>query len=405
MTPLTGRPSALALPVQERAWRWSQANLFSSRANSVLTVVTVAFMVFAGYQVARFVFATAEWEVVEANRGLFFIGRFPRDEVWRVWVILHIASALAGLSWGLWGSIGPRLGAIIAAALVPVYILLLDGNALIWTTTCLATFMAGYLAGQVVDSTRLREASRAATVPAWLLGFAVSMYLLREVPDRLWGGLLLTMVLAIVSIVLSFPFGVLLAIGRASTFPVIRLFCIVYIEVIRGVPLITVLFMAHFVLPLAMGADRDVFGFPVTGFGPSVVVRAMAGLTAFSAAYVAETVRGGLRAVPHGQIEAAQALGLGGVRILALIVLPQALRAVIPALVGQFISLFKDTSLVVIIGVTELLRAAQVASAQPAFAGLQAEALLFAALLYWVVCFSMSRASQQIERNLAVSER
>jgi general L-amino acid transport system permease protein len=404
-TTLAGRPPVPALPVHERAWRWSHANLFSSPANSILTVVMVVFIVFVVYQAARFVFATAEWEVVEANRGLYFVGRFPRDEVWRVWAILHIAGALAGLSWGTWGRIGPRLGLIIGAALVPVYILLLEGNAVFWTTTCLSTFIVGYVAGQAVRSTRFHDAARTATAPAWLLGFAVSMYLLSDVPDRLWGGLLLTMILAVVCIVLSFPLGVLLAVGRASTFPVIRIFCIGYIEVIRGVPLITVLFMAFFVLPLAVGPERDVLFFPVTGFEPSVVVRAIVGLTAFTAAYIAETVRGGLRAVPRGQIEAAQALGLGGVRILALIVLPQALRSVIPALVGQFISLFKDTSLVFILGLIDLLGAARVASSQPAFAGDQAEALIFAALIYWIVCFSMSRASQQLERNLAVSER
>ena len=399
------RPAAPALPAHEIAWRWSRTNLFSSPANSLLTVATTAFLMFVGYQVLRFVFVSAEWEVVDANRGLFFIGRFPRDEVWRVWVILHMASTLAGLSWGLWGRIGPRLGAIIGAALIPVYVLLLEGNAVFWTTTCIGVFIAGYVLGQVADLSRLRDTARSATVFGWLAGFGVAMYILGEVPDRLWGGLMLTMILAIVCIVLSFPLGVLLAVGRASSFPVIRLFCIAYIELIRGVPLITVLFMSFFVLPFAIGPERDILGIPVTGFDTSVVIRAIAGLTAFTAAYIAETVRGGLRAVPRGQVEAAQALGLGGVRILALIVLPQALRSVIPALVGQFISLFKDTSLVFILGLTDLLGAARLATAQPAFAGDHAEALAFAALLYWIVCFSMSRASQQLERNLAVSER
>jgi general L-amino acid transport system permease protein len=144
---------------------------------------------------------------------------------------------------------------------------------------------------------------------------------------------------------------------------------------------------------------------PVTGVGLDDVTRAMVAITLFSGAYVAETVRGGLQAVPKGQIEAAQALGLGTIRILAFIVLPQALRAVIPALVGQFISLFKDTSLVVIVGLTELLKSAQQVTAQPAFIGRQAEALLFAALIYWIVAFSMSRTSQRLERTLGVGER
>jgi general L-amino acid transport system permease protein len=231
------------------------------------------------------------------------------------------------------------------------------------------------------------------------------MYVLSSVPDRLWGGMLLTMILAIVGIVASFPLGVGLAVGRAGTFPVVRIICIAYIEVMRGVPLITVLFMSVFIVPLAIGPERDVLGVPVTGYVPSEVGRAMIGLTIFTAAYIAEIVRGGLQAVPRGQVEAGQALGLGGVRVLALIVLPQALRAVIPALVSQFISLFKDTSLVFILALTDLLAVSRAATAQPAFIGRQTEVLLFAALLYWVVAFSMSRASQQLERNLGVGWR
>lgn len=399
------RPVGPVLPLHTRARMWARANLFSSTANAVLTLVTAVIVVLAVYQIMRFVFVTAEWDVVNENRGLFMLGRFPRDEVWRVWVCLHIASTLAGLSWGLWGLIGPRLGAAIGLALVPVYVFLLDGNAVFWTTTCLAVFVVGYFVGQVTDRTGFRSAAQTVVTVLWPLGFAAAMYTLGGVPMRLWGGLTLTMSLAIVAIFCSFPLGVLLAIGRASSFPVIRIFCVAYIELLRGVPFITVLFMAAFILPLAVQPDRDVFGLPATGFDPNVVVRAMFGLTIFTAAYIAETVRGGLRSVPRGQVEAAQALGLGGIRILAFIVLPQALRSVIPALVGQFISLFKDTSLVFILGLTDFLAVARTASAQPAFIGQQAETLLFIATIYWVICFSMSRASQTLERNLAVSER
>jgi general L-amino acid transport system permease protein len=274
----------------------------------------------------------------------------------------------------------------------------------ILTTTCLLLFASSYAAANTAPPA-INNRFRSALTFAWPLGFAFSMYMLSAVPDRLWGGLLLTMTLAVVGIVASFPFGVALAVGRASSFPVIRIFCIVYIEVMRGVPLITVIFMSGFLLPYAIGTDRDVLGLPVTGYLPSEVGLAMLGLTAFTAAYVAEIVRGGLQAVPRGQVEAGQALGLGGLRLLALIVLPQALRAVIPALVSQFISLFKDTSLVFILALTDMLRAARAATAQPAFIGQQAEVLIFAGLIYWVVAFSMSRASQQLEHNLGVGER
>ena len=398
------RPLLPRLPVATVAWRWSRANLFSSPANTALTIFMVGLLGFAGYQLGRFVFISGQWDVVEANRGLFMIGRFPREEVWRIWVILHVASALAGLSWGAWGRIGPRLAGIGAAALLPLYVFLLEGDAIVLTTTCLVLFAGGYAAGHT-SPPAINPRFRTAMTFAWPLAFAFSMYMLSAVPDRLWGGLLLTMTLAVVGIVASFPLGVALAVGRASTFPVIRTFCVAYIELIRGVPLITVLFMSGFILPLAIGTDRDILGIPVTGYLPSEVGLAMVGLTAFTAAYVAEIVRGGLQAVPRSQVEAGQALGLGGVRLLILIVLPQALRAVIPALVSQFISLFKDTSLVFILALTDLLRAARAATAQPDFIGQQAEVLIFAGLIYWVVAFSMSRASQQLERNLGVGER
>jgi general L-amino acid transport system permease protein len=213
-----------------------------------------------------------------------------------------------------------------------------------------------------------------------------------------WGGLLLTLYLAISGIVLSFPIGVLLALGRRSSFPAIRLVCVGYIELIRGVPLITLLFMSMLAIGLFL---------PDFISTPGRVVRAIVPLVLFTAAYVAEIVRGGLQSVPRGQTEAAQAIGMPPLKITRLIVLPQALRNVIPALVGQFISLFKDTSLVFIVGLLDLLSVAQSVNAQPDFVGqgLQAETLVFASLVYWAFCYSMSRASQRLEQRLGVGER
>ncbi|MCH8052018.1 MAG: amino acid ABC transporter permease, partial [Chloroflexi bacterium] len=349
------RPIAPALPPHVVAFRWARANLFSSPGNAVLTIVMVAILGFAAYQVSRFVFATAEWEVIEANRGLLFTGRFPRDEFWRIWVTLHGIAVLFGLSWRLWGTLSLRLPLVFAAACVPLYVFMLEGGALLWTSTSIATFAAAYFAAWPVRFSRFRDLARNLTVGLWILGFAAAMLptalypsflpgqggLFSYVPDREWGGFFLTMVLAIVGITVSFPLGVLLAVGRASTFPVIRIFCVAYIELIRAVPLVTILFMSFFILRLAIRHETSVLGIPITGYETSVVSMAMLGLTLFTAAYVAEIVRGGLQAVPRGQVEAGQAVGLGGVQILALIVLPQALRAVIPALVSQFISLFQ----------------------------------------------------------------
>jgi general L-amino acid transport system permease protein len=413
------RPIAPSLPPYVVAYRWARANLFSSPGNTVLTIVTVAILAFGGYQVARFIFVSAEWQVIEANRGLFFTGRFPRDEFWRLWVTLHGTAALFGLSWRLWGTLSWRLPLVFAIACVPLYAFLLEGWTILWTTTSIATFALAYFAAWPIRFSRFRDLARNVTIWLWIIGFVAAMLptalypsflpgqggLFSYVPDRLWGGLFLTMVLAIVGIAVSFPLGVMLAVGRASTFPIIRIFSVIYIEMIRAVPLITILFMSFFILRLAISHETSVLGIPITGYKMSVVFMAMLGLILFSAAYIAEIVRGGLQAVPRGQVEAGQALGLGGVQILAFIVLPQALRAVIPALVSQFISLFKDTSLVFILALTDLLAVSRIAPAQPAFIGLHAEALIFVGLLYWIVAFSMSRASQQLERTLGVGER
>jgi general L-amino acid transport system permease protein len=213
-----------------------------------------------------------------------------------------------------------------------------------------------------------------------------------------WGGLMLTVALALGGIVLSFPLGLLLALGRRSSFPAVRIVCVGYIELIRGVPLITILFMGAFMLGFFLPPGTDT---------PSLQVRALVALVIFTSAYVAEIVRGGLQSVPRGQVEAAQALGLSPVRTNVWIVLPQALRAVIPAMVGQFISLFKDTSLVAIIGLTDLLAVSELITKQPQFLaqGLIIETLVFAGFVYWAGSYWMSRESQRLELRLGVKER
>jgi general L-amino acid transport system permease protein len=215
---------------------------------------------------------------------------------------------------------------------------------------------------------------------------------------RSWGGLHLTVFATVAGITLSFPLGVLVALGRRSSLPAVRWINVGYIELIRGVPLVTLLFMGHYVIPLV---------FPNTVDPPSALARALIAITLFEAAYVAETVRGGLQSIPRGQVEAAQALGLAPWRVTRLIVLPQALRAVIPAMVGQFISLFKDTSLLQIIGFVELLEVAQNTVSQPDFLGERLHTVTFAfvALIYWAGSYTMSRESRRIERRLGLGER
>jgi general L-amino acid transport system permease protein len=213
-----------------------------------------------------------------------------------------------------------------------------------------------------------------------------------------WGGFMLTIFLAVGGILISFPVGVLLALGRRSSLPAVRIVCTAYIELIRGVPLVALLFMGVFMIGffLPEGIER-----------PDNVVRVLIALVMFTSAYVAEIVRGGLQSVPAEQVEAAQALGLSPYRTTRKIVLPQALRSVIPGLVGQFISLYKDTSLVFIVGLADLLTISENLTKQPDFLaqGLIVETLLFASFIYWTGSYWMSRESQRLERRLGLGER
>ena len=210
-----------------------------------------------------------------------------------------------------------------------------------------------------------------------------------------WGGLLLTLVISTVGIVLSFPIGVLLALGRQSRLPIIKTLSIFYIELIRGVPLITVLFMASVILPLF---------FP-EGINFDKLVRALIGITFFEAAYIAENIRGGLQAIPTGQYEAADALGLSYWQKMRLVILPQAIKVAIPNLVGSFISLFKDTSLVMIIGLFDLLAMVQLTANDRDWLGMETEGYVFVAFVFWIFTFSMSFYSKRLEKKLDTNNR
>ncbi len=212
---------------------------------------------------------------------------------------------------------------------------------------------------------------------------------LEVVPTEKWGGLMLTIVVAAVGIIASFPIGIVLALGRQSDMPILKTLCIGFIEFIRGVPLITILFMASVVLPLffSSGIDFD------------KLLRALIGITLFQAAYIAEVVRGGLQAIPKGQYEASESLGLSYWQGMILIILPQALKISIPNLVGSFISLFKDTTLVLIIGLFDILAMVTLTNSDSNWLGFEIEGYVFVTMIYWVFCFSMSQYSKSIERK------
>jgi len=213
-----------------------------------------------------------------------------------------------------------------------------------------------------------------------------------------WGGLHITLFTTVVGVGLGMPFGILLALGRRSQLPVLKTASVIFIEFVRGVPLISLLLFSNLMLPLFLPVDFD---------RPADLTLAIIVITGFSAAYIAEIVRGGLQAVPKGQTEAAQASGMSASSVQRLIVLPQALRAVIPAMVGQFIALFKDTSLLSIIGILEFLRVSDVANAQPDFVGkgLAPVTYVFVALGYAAFAYTMSKESRRLETRLGVGVR
>jgi general L-amino acid transport system permease protein len=225
--------------------------------------------------------------------------------------------------------------------------------------------------------------------------FYGGLFGLEKIASDQWGGLMLTLVLSTVGMVASLPIGIMLALGRRSSMPIARTFCVAFIELWRGVPLITVLFMSSVMLPLF---------FP-EGVTLDKLLRALIGITLFESAYMAEVVRGGLQAIPKGQYEAAKALGLSFWKSMALIIMPQALKLVIPGIVNTFIALFKDTTLVIIIGLFDILGAVEAAIKDPSWLGYAVEGYVFAALVYWIFCYGMSRYSQALERKLSTGHQ
>ena len=382
-------------------WNWARKNLFSTWYNSILTVVCliIAFQAIRGI----IVWATtkAQWRVLEANLPLFFAGRFPSESYWRLWIVATIIAFLGGLTWGniqrqerLWN---PPLLIILGAAVVGAVISPIDLTSRLYLLGIIIAAAASYAIGRQINPKIM------GWMPAiWVLSFPIILWLIKgglgltEVSTNDWGGLVLTLFLAVISIVLSFPLGVLLALGRQSSLPVVRLLSTLYIEIIRGLPLIGILFLGQVMLQLFLPPEYPKL---------DRVIRAIAGLTLFSAAYLAENVRGGLQAVPRGQIEAARSIGLNTPLLTILIVLPQALRTVIPAIGGQFIGLFMDTSLLSLFGMLELVGISRAVLANPSYIGRYAEVYLFIGIIYWIFCYSMSLASRKIERTLEVGQR
>lgn len=338
---------------------WLKANLFSSWFNTLLTLFAIYLIwlvvppliqwalidaTWSGSTRADCTSGGACWVFIQQRFGQFMYGFYPSELRWRVDATLWLA--------------------IVGAA--PLFVPQMPRKALYGLA-----FLVIY------------------PIIAWCLLHG-GVFGLSVVPTSRWGGLMLTLVIAYVGITGALPLGILLALGRRSNLPAIKVICVTFIEFWRGVPLITVLFMSSVMLPL----------FLPEGMHFDKLMRALIGVILFQSAYIAEVVRGGLQAIPKGQYEAAAAMGLGYWRMMGLVILPQALKLVIPGIVNVFIALFKDTSLVIIIGLFDLLNSIKQATTDPAWLGMATEGYVFAALIFWIFCFGMSRYSLHLERKL-----
>jgi general L-amino acid transport system permease protein len=340
---------------------WMRTNLFATPFDAALTILLLAFLAWIVPKASGWLFIDAVWgpqplEACDAVRGqgacwavvwekfrFMMFGVYPFDEQWRPAITIFLLTGL----------------------------LVISGFRRFWNLSLVAIWTVGI------------------ALTFWLMGGGLG---LTPVRTEQWGGLPVTLILSIFGVAFAFPLGVLLALGRRSHLPLIRAFCVIYIEVIRGVPLITVLFMASVMFALFMPE----------GLRIEQLLRAQIAIILFVAAYLAEAVRGGLQAMPKGQYEAAEALGLPYWKSMGLIVLPQALRISIPPIVNSFISMFKDTSLVVIIGIYDFAYAVK-KSVETDFSWKKyfIEAFLFSIVIYWIYCFAMSKYSQKLERDFA----
>lgn len=399
---------------------WARDNLFDSVANSILTIVGIAILALILPPVINWLFidavwtgtgrdaciaegAGACWAFVYAKFGQFMYGRYPDPERWRV--DLTGLLLIAGLVPAAIPQVPFKRETVIYLLVVfPIvgFILLTGGNvdisgtfwlgfAIIGGVLLAVTTMVCMNAGIPLAGPLTAVLSGGAAL-ALVFGVVSFDFGLVYVETQLWGGLLVTLVVAIVGIVASFPLGIVLALGRRSKLPAVKLISVIFIEFWRGVPLITVLFMSSVMLPL----------FLPDGVNFDKLLRALIGVALFASAYMAEVVRGGLQAIPKGQYEAADAMGLSFWQGIGLVIMPQALKLVIPGIVNTFIGLFKDTSLVLIIGLFDLLGIVTLNFSDSNWASpnTPATGFIFAAFVFWIFCFGMSRYSIYMERRL-----
>ena len=401
-------------PVLERGLiGWLHANLFSNKFNTALTISVGIILGYAMWFGLKWLLLESDWTVIGTLGGRFIIGTYNteaacpgQDCFWRPQAALMLVTMLLGMAWVVAGGGLTKRFAIGIVAVLAAFSLLpysLDTMGMDVRLLLLANIPALAVGWALARYTPLGSTRRLAILAVG--AFGVTLVLLRGVegvpglqPVSVihWGGLMLNLILAVAGIAISFPIGVALALGRRGNLPVVKLLCVAFIEIFRGVPLITLLFMSQTLVPLAFPRD----------FPQNSLFRAAIVITLFSAAYMAENIRGGLQAVHRGQAEAASSLGLPNWQITMFITLPQAIRNVIPAIVGQFISLFKDTTLVYIIGMLDVVEIGRAyIQGNPEFIPSAKELFIFLAFIFWIFTYNMSYVSRRIEQNLRVGER
>ncbi len=411
------------------AVHWIRSNLFNGPLNTILTLVFGYLVLTTLPDMIRFYFLDAVWTGTDrdaclaekigrpvgacwayvADRWQYFVyGSYPVAERWRVNIVFLMFAI--GVVWMLWQNAPWRtLGAQYFFVIMPVtaWALLYGGARSSTAMLTIAVLLGIWAIYSDLTSQRKTGVSAFVLPETWLryglIAFMIGIALaklplgLPRVDTSLWGGVLVTLVISAVGIVFSLPLGIALALGRRSKLPIIKMLSVIFIEFVRGVPLITVLFMANTMLPLFVPQE----------WSPDRLLRPLVGVALFAAAYMAEIVRGGLQAMPKGQYEGAMSLGLGYGQMMRLIILPQALRIVIPGIVNTFIGLFKDTTLVVIVGIFDFLRTIEATLVDPTWATptTRATGYAFAGIFYFLCCWGMSRYSLWVERKLAAGQK
>ena len=414
---------------------WLRKNLFGGPVDAILTLLGLYVIYLILEFVVEYGFLNAVWtassyrECLDINGGegacwagiavwfnSMMYGRYPDEEQWRVnlggivlllWLIPFWLPKVTGkIQVGMSAVLTfPFLGAaLFIGGELGIFLHIMTAIALtlfvaVWLHVASCYLLGKSLPDVLISVTGFADKDdrlhKYVLMSAFGVGFVIAvLYLLTwdlvEVPTTIWGGLFLTMVISGIGIASALPNGILLALGRRSKMPVIRVFCTAFIELFRSVPLITILFMAVTMMPLFLPVE----------FNPPKLAMVIVAVCIFAAAYMAETVRGGLQAVNKGQYEAAQAMGLNFWKMMALIVMPQALKLMIPNIVGSFMGLMKDTTLVSIIGLYDILLMSKAAGQNPTWLGFHTEPLLFTAAIFFVLCFAMSKYSQHLERTI-----